>query len=61
VVYYFVVGEYGSKTVLLFSSPEPQAEVSYSDYMLSVVRLSVNFSFKQLFFQNKWTDFNQMW
>ena len=39
-----------------FSSPEPKAEVSFSDQDLSVVVVVVvNFS------QNHWTNFNQIW
>jgi hypothetical protein len=43
------------------SSPELKAQVSYSDRLLSVVRLSVNFYIIRLLLQNHWAIFNQTW
>ena len=37
------------------------AHLSFSDRLLSVVRLSVNFSHFHLLLQNHWADFNQTW
>ena len=52
-------------TCLLFSSPEPKAQVSFSYQNLSVVRRSVvvvvNFLHFHLLLQNHWTNFNQTW
>ena len=45
---------------LLFSAPEPKAQVHYCDHALSVVRPSVvNFSHFRLLLWNRWTEFNQ--
>ena len=46
-----------------FSSPEPQAQVSFSDHNLSVVVVIavVNFSHFHLLLQNHWANFNQTW
>ena len=49
-----------SKSDILFSSPEPKAQVSFSDHNLSVVLIVVvNFSHFHLLLQNHWTNFNQ--
>jgi hypothetical protein len=46
----------------IFSSPELKAQVSYSDRLLSVVRLSVRKLLHfRLLLQNRWTNFNQTW
>ena len=55
--------------VIVFSSPELKAQVSFSDHLLSVVclsvrlsfRPSVNFSHFHLILQNHWANFNQTW
>ena len=48
-----------------FSSPELKAQVSFSDHLSSVVRLSVclsvNLSHFHLLLQNHWANFNQTW
>ena len=50
---------------MLFSAPEPKAQVHYCDHALSVVRPSsvrlsvVNFSHFRLLLWNRWTEFNQ--
>ena len=54
---------------LVFSAPEPKAQVHYCDHALSVVRPSVvrpsvrpsvvNFSHFRLLLWNRWTEFNQ--
>ena len=45
---------------LLFSAPEPKAQVHYCDHALSVVHPSVvNFSHFRLLLWNRWTEFNQ--
>ena len=51
---------------LVFISPELKAQVSYSDRLLSVVRLSVRLSVCKLLhfrllLQNRWANFNQTW
>ena len=48
---------------LLFSAPEPKAQVHYCDHALSVVRPSsvVNFSHFRLLLWNHWTEFNETW
>ena len=48
----------------LLSSPEPKAKVSFSDLILSGVRLSVNLfvNFSHLhLLQKHWANFNQTW
>ena len=53
----------------IFSSPELIAQVSFSDYLSSVVclsvrmsvRPSVNFSQFHLLLQNHWANLNQTW
>ena len=55
--------------MLLFSAPEPKAQVHYCDHALSVVRPSsvvrrpsvVNFSHLRLLLLNRWTEFNETW
>jgi hypothetical protein len=48
--------------VSIFSSPELKAQVSYSDRLLSVVRLSVcKLLYFRLLLQNRWANFNQTW
>ena len=54
--------------VLIFSAPEPKAQVHYCDHALSVVRPSVrrpssvvNFSHFRLLLWNHWTEFNETW
>jgi hypothetical protein len=39
---------------VIFSSPELKAQVSYSDRLLSVVRLSVNFYIFDFFSRSAW-------
>ena len=47
---------------MVFSAPEPKAQVHYCDHALSVVRLSVvNFSHFRLLLWNRWTEFNETW
>ena len=48
---------------LVFSSPEPKAQVSYCRPFSSVVRRpsSVNFLHFHLLLENAWLDFNQTW
>ena len=48
---------------VVFSAPEPKAQVHYCDHALSVVRPSsvVNFSHFQLLLWNHWTEFNETW
>ena len=54
---------------LVFSAPEPKAQVHYCDHVLSVVchpssvRPSsvVNFSHFRLLLWNRWTEFNETW
>jgi hypothetical protein len=53
-------------STLFFSSPDLKAQVSYSDRLLSVVRLSVCLSVCKLLhfrilLQNHWSNFNQIW
>ena len=56
----------------IFSSPEPKAQVSFSDQNLSVIVFGVivhgigigvvlNFSHFHLLLQNHWANFNQTW
>ena len=63
--------------MIVFSSPELKAQLSFSDHLSSVVclsvclyvcpsvclsvRPSVNFSHFHLLLQNHWTNFNQTW
>ena len=51
--------------LLVLSSPELKAHMSFSDHLSSVVclsiRLSVNFSHFHLLLQNHWANFNQTW
>ena len=65
------------KEIMIFSSPELKAQVSFSDHLSSIlclsvrpsirlsiclsVRLSVNFSHFHLLLQNHWAKFNQTW
>ena len=47
---------------MLFSAPEPKAQVHYCDHVLSVVRPSsvvVNFSHFRLLLWNRWTEFDE--
>ena len=48
---------------LIFSAPEPKAQVHYCDHVLSVVRRPsvFNFSHFQLLLWNHWTEFNETW
>ena len=51
---------------MVFSSPEPKAQVSFSDQNLSVVvvvivDVVVIFSHFHLLLQNHWPNFNQTW
>ena len=47
---------------MLFSAPEPQAQVHYCNRALSVFRLSViNFSHFRPLLWNRWTEFNKTW
>ena len=53
-------------SMLVFSAPEPKAQVHYCDHALSVVRPSVrpsviNFSHFRLLLWNRWTEFNETW
>ena len=48
-------GWIGKYYLSFISSPEPKVQVSYSDRLLSVVCLSVNFSHFRLLLQNHWT------
>ena len=67
----FIVGELNENDCIMmiekflckfFSSPEPKAQVSFSDQNLSVVvDIVVNFSHFCLLLQNHWTNFNQTW
>ena len=53
-----------STRVLLFSSPEPKAQVSFSDEICPlsvVVVVVVNFSDFHLLLQNHLANFNQTW
>ena len=45
---------------VLFSSPEPKAQVSFSDQNLSIV-VVVNFSHFHLLLLNHWANINQTW
>ena len=48
--------------MVIFSAPEPKAQVHYFDHALSVDRWSVvNFSYFRLLFWNCWTKFNKIW
>ena len=56
----------GKKFVLtIFSPPDLKAQVSFSDRLLFIVRLSVhlyaNFSQSNLLCKNHWANFNQTW
>ena len=47
---------------LVFSTPEPKAQVHYCDQALSVrPSVVVNFSHFQLLLWNHWTEFNEIW
>ena len=48
---------------LIFSAPEPKAQVHYCDHVLSVVRRPsvVNFSHFRLLLWNHWTEFHETW
>ena len=46
---------------LFFSSPELKTQVSFSDPLSHVVRLSINFSHFNLLLQNHFANFNQTW
>ena len=51
---------------MIFSAPEPKAQVHYCDHALSVVRPSVclsvvNFPHFQLLLWNRWTEFKETW
>ena len=46
---------------LLFSSPEPKAQVSFSDQFVLSVVIVENFSHFHLLLQNHQTNFNQTW
>ena len=45
---------------IYFSSPEPKAQMSFSDQNLSIV-VVVNFSHFHILLQNHWANFNQTW
>ena len=53
--------------IIFLSSPEPKAQVSFSDQNLSasvvvvVVVAVVNFSYFHVLLQNHWVNFNQTW
>ena len=46
---------------VVLSSPELKAQVSISDGLLSVLRLSINFSHYHLLLENHCVNFNQTW
>ena len=53
---------YRNESRTFFCSPEPKAQVSFSDQNLSVgIVVVVNFSHFHLLLQNYWANFNQTW
>ena len=55
-----------NKHTMIFSAPEPKAQVHYCDHVFvcrpsSVCPSVVNFSHFRLLFWNRWTEFNKTW